>query len=445
MKTQSDNLMSRIVSLAKRRGFVYPSSEIYGGLAGVYDYGPVGVELKNNIRQLWLNELTRRRDDIVLIDSDILMAPAVWEASGHTGAGFTDPLVECKKCHQRFRQDAAPSQDENDGHSHIFTQPKRFNLLVETSLGVIEDKKTKTYLRGETAQGIYVNFENVKESTRQQIPFGIAQVGKAFRNEITLGHFLFRLREFEQMEMQFFVHPKEADQWFEYWKKQRMDYYISLGIKKSNLRFRKHAQQELAHYAKTALDIEYKFPFGWKELEGIHNRADWDLSRHSQFSGRELTVFDPKTKEKFTPFIIETSTGLDRSLLVFMLDSYEAIKGGRTKTTQAVKEVEEIFHFHPKIAPVKAAVLPLINKDKLPEEARKIYIDLKQDWNVQYDDSGSIGRRYRRQDEIGTPVSITVDFETLKDQTVTVRDRDTMDQTRVGINDLRARLTDKLN
>ncbi|MFY9484196.1 MAG: glycine--tRNA ligase [Patescibacteria group bacterium] len=438
------DLMEQIVSLAKRRGFIFPSSEIYGGLSGVYDYGPIGVELKNNLKDIWIHTMTRERDDIVLIDSNILMAPSVWEASGHTGAGFTDPLVECKKCHQRFRQDMAPKKDETDHHIHEFMAPKQFNLLVETRLGTVEGSKTKTYLRGETAQGIYVNFVNVKESTRKSLPFGIAQVGKAFRNEITIGHFLFRLREFEQMEMQFFIHPTEADTWFAYWQKQRMDYYLALGINKDHLRFHEHGKDELAHYAKRAIDIEYKFPFGWKELEGIHNRGDWDLSRHSKFSGKDLSVFDEKTGKRLTPYIIETSTGLDRNLLMFMLESYEAVEGGRTVTTKAVKEVEEVLHFNPRVAPIKAAVFPLVNKDKLPEVSQDIYHDLKKEWHVEYDDSGSIGRRYRRQDEIGTPFCITVDFDTLKDQSVTVRDRDSMKQQRVTIKDLKNYLSQKI-
>ena len=441
--------MEKIVSLCKRRGFIFPSSEIYGGFAGVYDYGPLGRELKNNVQESWRKEMVQLRENIVGLDSGIFTQAKVWEASGHTSAGFTDLLQECKKCHKRFRIDQISSQGKGAAKcpecGGQLTEPKKFNLLVKTHFGSPDDEAGLTYLRGETAQGIYVNFENVKDSMRMEIPFGIAQVGKAFRNEITFGHFIFRMREFEQMEQQFFINPKEADKWFDYWKKERMRWYLDIGIKKENLRFKEHKKDELAHYAKRAVDIEYKFPFGWKELEGIHTRGDWDLSRHSKFSGHDLSYYDEKTKEKYIPYIIETSAGLDRTVLVVLIDTHEEIKGGRTTTTKAVKDIEIVMRFHKSLAPIKAAVLPLVRKEKLIKVARDIFKDLQKYWMVQYDETGSIGRRYRRQDEIGTPHCLTIDFESLEDKKVTVRDRDSMKQDRIAIEGLAEYLKDKLD
>lgn len=436
--------MEKIISLAKRRGFIFPSSEIYGGFSSSYDYGPLGVELKNNIKKLWWEEMLQKHDSIVGLDSAILMSPKVWEASGHLSAGFADLLVECKNCHQRFRQDEIKEQCPNCGGE--FMPPRKFNLMMKTFVGPIEDEAAVTYLRAETCQGIYLNFENVLNSMRLKIPFGIAQIGKAFRNEINPGNFTYRTREFEQMEMQFFVHPREADDWFDYWVKERFQWYLNLGIKKENLRIYQQKKEELAHYAKSAVDIEYRFPFGWKEIEGIHNRGDWDLTNHSKHSGHELFYYDEKTKEKFIPWIIETSAGADRSALVFLIDAYEEVIGGRTKTTKPTKEVEIVLKFHPKIAPIKVAILPLVkNKEFLVKKAKEIYQDLKKKFLAQYDEVDSIGRRYRRQDEIGTPFCITVDFQTLEDETVTIRDRDTLDQERVKIKNLTDYLFQKLN
>lgn len=435
-----EDLMEKIVNLCKRRGIIFQSSEIYGGFAGVYDYGPLGTELKNNIKKAWWKEMVQLRDNVVGLDSGIFTHAKVWDASGHTSAGFSDFLQECKKCHKRFRADQLSSLSQQEKKcpecGGQLTEPKKFNLLVEVHFGLADDKAGFTYLRGETAQGIYLNFINIKNSMRMKIPFGIAQIGKAFRNEITFGHFIFRTREFEQMEHQFFINPKEADKWFDYWKKERMRWYLNLGIKKENLRFREHRKDELAHYAKQAVDIEYKFPFGWKELEGIHNRGDWDLSRHSKFSGQDLSYYDEIKKEKYIPYIIETSAGVDRTLLVILLDVYEEISGGRTTTTEATKELEVVLHLNKVLAPIKIAILPLVKKEPLIKLAQGIYQNLKKQWMVQYDEVGSIGRRYRRQDEIGTPYCLTVDFDSLEDKKVTVRDRDTMKQERIKIDEI---------
>lgn len=440
-----NNLMETIVSLCKRRGFIFQGSEIYGGLAGTYDYGPVGSHLKQNVREAWRHAMTRMHDNIVEVDAAILMERRVWDASGHTSAGFTDPLQECKKCHKRWRADHLVEQGKTNcpDCGGQLTESKSFNLLVKTHLGPVENDSTMTYLRGETTQGIYVNFASVVETMRMKIPFGIAQIGKAFRNEITPGHFTYRMREFEQMEMQFFVHPSEADKWFEVWKKERMQWYLNFGIKKEHLRFRPHDKDELAHYAKAAEDIEYLFPFGWHEIEGIHNRGDWDLSRHSEFSGQDLSYTNEQTKEKFIPYIIETSAGADRATLAFIIDAYEEIKGGRTTTTEANKEVETVLRFDRRIAPIKVAVLPLSKKEPLASLAKEVAQKLRQHWIIQYDETGSIGRRYRRQDEIGTPYCVTVDFKSLEDKKVTVRDRDTMGQERVAIAELKDYLQSK--
>lgn len=421
----SDKL-EKVVSLCKRRGFIFPGSEIYGGISGIYDYGPLGVEFKNNIKQAWREEMFRRQDNIFELDSSILMQRRVWEASGHTSAGFTDPLRECKKCHHRYRADhlAEEGIDKCPNCGGELMEPRKFNLLVETHLGPVKDDSSLTYLRGETTQGIYVNYKNIKTAMSAEIPFGVGQIGKAFRNEITPGHFTYRMREFEQMEQQYFVKPAEAEKYFEYWKSERMRWYLGLGIKKEKLRFRPHEKDELAHYAKGAEDIEYEFPFGWHEIEGVHNRGDWDLSRHSQFSGEDLSEVDEKTGKRFYPYIVETSAGADRAALVFLADAYDEDKNKK----------RTVLRLHPQLSPYKAAVFPLLrNKPELVNKARDIYLVLKKQIRgpVAWDDRGNIGKRYYSQDEIGTPVCITVDFQTLEDDTVTVRDRDTAKQERV--------------
>lgn len=417
--------MEKIVSLSKRRGFIFQSSEIYGGFGSCYDFGPLGVELKNNIKKAWWNEMTKIEDGIVGLDSAILMSPKIWAASGHLTAGFADELVECKKCHHRFRKDLLEKDKCPDCGGEL-TESKKFNLMMKTFVGPIEDEASMTYLRAETCQGIYMNYKNVLDSMRLKIPFGIAQIGKAFRNEITPKDFIYRTREFEQMEMQWFCEPKSADKFFEYWLKARLAWYEKLGLKKENLKTYEVPKNELAHYAKRAVDILYNFPFGWKEIEGIHNRGDWDLSNHSKHSGVDL-----KYEGNFLN-IIETSVGADRSLFAFLCDAYEEVKGGRTETTESAKEMEVILNLSKKLAPIKVAVFPLLkNKPELVDKAKSIYNDLKKHFTCQYDESGSIGRRYRRQDEVGTPFCVTIDFDTIKDGTVTVRDRETMKQERV--------------
>jgi glycyl-tRNA synthetase len=439
------DLMQKIISLAKRRGFIYLSSEIYGGFGSCYDYGPLGVEMKNNIKKAWWKEMIQLKENIVGLDAAILMSPKIWQASGHLTAGFADELVECKKCHKRFRLDELKKTKKCPECGGELTKPRKFNLMMKTFVGPVEDEASTTYLRAETCQGIYVNFLNVLNSARQKIPFGIAQIGKAFRNEITPGNFIYRTREFEQMEMQWFCHPREANKFFDYWKKERIKWYLNLGIKKANLRIKEVPKSELPHYAKRAIDIEYKFPFGWKEIEGVHNRGDWDLSNHSKHSGKDLRYFDEETKEKYFPHIIETSAGVDRSFLTFFIDAYQEIKGGRTKTTEATKEIEILLKLHKSLAPIKVAVLPLVrNKSKLVKKAKEVYQLLKPHFVCQYDELGSIGRRYRRQDEIGTIFCLTVDFESLKQDDLTIRDRDMMKQERVKIKDLVKALREKL-
>jgi glycyl-tRNA synthetase len=432
----ADNVMEKLVSLAKRRGFVFQSSEIYGGLGSVWDYGPLGVELKKNIKERWWRSMVHEREDIEGLDAAILMHPKVWEASGHV-AGFTDPLVDCKQCKNRFRADdprikGTPGTPEAQcpvcGMKGTLTAPRLFNLMFKTFMGPVEEAAAVVYLRPETAQGIYVNYLNVLQASRQKIPFGIAQIGKAFRNEITPGNFIFRTREFEQMEMQFFVKPGADQEWFEFWKAQRMAWVQALGLKAEKLRFHQHGKDELAHYAKDAYDIQYEFPFGWQEFEGIHNRTDFDLTRHQQASGKKLEYVETTTNERFIPYIIETSAGADRTTLVVMVDAYaeEEVAG----------EKRVVMRFHPALAPLKAAVFPLVNKDGMPELARRIYDGVRRHFNVFYDDGGSIGRRYRRQDEAGTPFGITIDGQSTQDQTVTVRDRDTLLQDRVSADTL---------
>ncbi|HEY7530618.1 MAG TPA: glycine--tRNA ligase [Gemmatimonadota bacterium] len=444
--------MDRLVSLCKRRGFVFPSSEIYGGIASTYDYGPLGVELKRNVKDAWWQAIVREREDVEGLDSAILMHPRVWEASGHV-AGFTDPLVDCKTCKARFRLDQLPGFDPSSlvdpssptpslteeararlqcprCGSRTFSDVRRFNLMFRTWMGPVEDDASVAYLRPETAQGIYVNFLNVLNASRQKIPFGIAQIGKAFRNEITPGNFIFRTREFEQMEMQFFVHPSEADRWFAEWRDRRMGFYRDLGIRPERLRLQPHGPDELAHYARAAVDIQYEFPFGWQELEGIHNRGDYDLSRHEEFSGKKLSWFDEATKERYVPWVIETSAGCDRTILTLLVDAYAEEGEG--------KEARTVLRFSPRVAPIKVAVLPLVNRDGMDALARRVFEGLKGRHAAFYDDGGSIGRRYRRQDEAGTPFCVTVDSQTLEDGTVTVRHRDSMAQERVPAEGLEA-------
>ncbi len=435
--------MDKIVSLAKRRGFVFPSSEIYGGINSFWDYGPLGSRMKNNVKRAWWKAMTQMRDDIEGLDAAILMHPRVWEASGHV-ENFTDPLVDCKTCKGRFRADKLdmvpcpkkPSKHPGEHHECELTEPRLFNLMFKTFMGPVEEDASVVYLRPETAQGIYVNFDNVRVSARQKVPFGIAQIGKAFRNEITPGNFIFRTREFEQMEMQFFVKPGTDMEWLEQWKGARMQWYHDFGIRPEKLRFHTHGEKELAHYAKAAYDIEYEFPFGWQELEGIHNRSDFDLGQHQKFSGKKLEYFDEATKEKYLPYIVETSAGCDRSLLTFLVDAY--------REDEQEGEVRVSLSLHPLLAPIKAAVFPLVKKDGLPEIAHQIVAELRPHMEVFYDESGAVGRRYRRMDEVGTPFCMTVDSETLANQSVTVRERDTLLQERVNIADLKDHLRRKI-
>jgi glycyl-tRNA synthetase len=435
--------MDKLVSLAKRRGFVFQSSEVYGGLGSVWDYGPLGVELKRNVKDRWWRSLVHARDDIEGLDAAILMHPKVWEASGHV-AGFTDPMVDCRTCKGRFRADKLadakcaqkPSKIPGEHTACDLTEPRLFNLMFKTFMGPVEESAAVVYLRPETAQGIYVNYLNVLNSSRQKIPFGIAQVGKAFRNEITPGNFIFRTREFEQMEMQFFVRPGSDMEWFEQWRAIRMQWHLDLGLTPAKLRWHEHGPGELAHYAKAAYDIEYEFSFGWQEIEGVHNRGDFDLGRHQEYSGKKLEYFEQASGERYLPYIVETSAGADRVTLTVMADAYreEEVEG----------EVRVVLGFHPAIAPVKAAVLPLTKKDGLPEVADQLYHDVKKRFPAYYDDGGAIGRRYRRQDEIGTPWCFTVDHDTLVDRTVTVRHRDSMQQERIGLDQVVAWIAARL-
>ncbi|MFH0990490.1 MAG: glycine--tRNA ligase [bacterium] len=481
-------VMEKIVSLAKRRGYVFQSSEIYGGLNGCWDYGPLGVEMLNNLKAQWWKHMTYR-ENIEGIDASILMHPRVWEASGHV-ENFTDPMVDCKQCKSRYRIDVlfdelslkrkketlrelepgkyegqvkdelvlaefeklvAQEKDAvkviailacpNCGNKGTFTEARKFNLMFKTFVGPMEDSSAVVYLRPETAQGIFVNFLNVQSASRQKLPFGIAQIGKAFRNEINTKNFLFRTREFEQMEMQFFVKPGTDDEWFEYWRSERMKWFTELGMTKEKLQWHQHPKDKLAHYAKDAYDIEYLFPFGWGEVEGVHNRTDYDLSRHEQFSGKTMKYFDEESKEKFTPFVIETSVGASRSFMAFLVDSYNEEEA---PTAEGAMETRVVLKLHPKLSPIKAAIFPLVNRDGMPEIARKIEAELRSHLRVFYDDSGAVGRRYRRQDEAGTPYCITVDSQSLQDQTVTIRDRDSMKQDRISLSNIRLYLTERL-
>lgn len=427
--------MEKLVSLCKSRGFIYPSSEIYGGLSATWDYGPLGVEIKQNIQDAWWKEMVRRHDNIVGLDAAIMMHPRTWEASGHVD-NFSDPLVDCKKCKNRFREDTLRKMrlDKNIDDALCpecggeLTEVRQFNLMFATQLGPVKDAGSLVYLRPETAQGIFVNFKNVVNSSRVKIPFGIAQVGKAFRNEITTGNFIFRTCEFEQMEMQYFVRPGSEDLVFEEWKTKRMDWYVdSIGIRSERLRFNEHGPKELAHYAKTAFDIEYNYPFGWQELEGIHSRTDYDLRRHEQFCGKDMSYLDAETNSRYIPYVIETSSGLTRSVLVALMDAYHEEK------LDGKGEVRTVLHLHPNIAPVKVAVFPLVKKDGLSEMARRIEEGLREDFATFFDQRGAIGRRYRRMDEIGTPFCVTVDYETMDNRTVTLRLRDSMEQFRISV------------
>lgn len=506
--------MDKIVSLAKRRGFVFQSSEIYGGLNGCWDFGPLGVELLNNIKQAWWQAMTYR-DDVEGLDASILMHPKVWEASGHV-ENFTDPMVDCKQCKARYRLDILfeqlPKKSQevikdyiisnfqngdqfvvnsvqeyfnlmeepnfqdrineiykddqkfsgflsdfytkntekfrdnitcpNCGNKGTFTDARKFNLMFKTYMGAIESEDSIAYLRPETAQGIFVNYGNVKESTRQKLPFGIAQIGKAFRNEINTKNFLFRVREFEQMEMQYFVKPGSDDELYNEWKERRIQWWVDLGIKRENLNFAPHPADKLAHYAKAAVDIEFKFPFGFGEIEGIHNRGDFDLSQHTKFSGKKLDYFDEQNKERFIPYVIETSAGATRGFMAFLCNAFDE---DEAPTSEGKSEVRTVLHFHPKLAPIKCAVFPLVNKDGLQEISQNITADMQKTFKVFYDDSGAVGRRYRRQDECGTPFCVTVDYDTLKDDTVTIRERDSMQQERIHKDKIKMYVMEKIN
>jgi glycyl-tRNA synthetase len=429
------DILEKLVSLCKRRGFVFQSSEIYGGLGSVWDYGPLGVELKRNLQERWWSSLVRQRDDIEGIDSAILMHPRVWEASGHV-SGFVDPLIDCKTCKGRFRADKLedaqclrkPSKKPGQTPDCALTEPRQFNLMFKTHIGPVEDSAAVIYLRPETAQGTYVNFLNVQQSTRQRVPFGIAQIGKSFRNEITPGNFIFRTREFEQMEMQFFVEPGTDMEWFEKWKAWRMDWHRDNGLSPERLRYHQHGPTELAHYARAAFDIEFDFggSLGFQEIEGIHNRGDFDLSRHQEYSNKRLEYVDQANNKRYIPFVIETAAGPNRTLLALLVNAY------REEAVEGETEGRVVLGFHPALAPIKAGVFPLVKKDGMPEFADKLAHDLRKHFPVFYDESGAIGRRYRRQDEVGTPYCLTVDGQTLQDGTVTLRDRDTLQQERIA-------------
>ncbi|MGQ0825377.1 MAG: glycine--tRNA ligase [Actinomycetota bacterium] len=430
--------MDRVVNLAKRRGLIFPSSDIYGGFRSSWDYGPLGVLLKRNIKEAWWRTMVQLRDDIVGLDAAILMAPKVWEASGHL-ATFTDPLVDCRKCNERFRADHLPESGAcpNCGAKDSFTEARNFNLMFKTFVGPVEDDASVAYLRPETAQGIFVNYKNVQTTARKKPPFGIAQIGKSFRNEITPGNFTYRTREFEQMEMEYFVPPEDSAKWFEYWVQQRYQWYVDLGIAEDALRIRPHDPEELSHYSAGTSDVEFLYPWGWGELEGIANRADYDLTQHAKFSGEELTYFDQDQERHYVPHVIEPAAGADRATLAFLLAAYdeEEVRG----------EKRTVLRFDPRLAPIDVAVLPLSRNDKLSPTARALADTLRPHFQVDFDDAGAIGRRYRRQDEVGTPLCVTIDFDTLDDRAVTVRDRDTMDQERVSIDGLVDRVRARLS
>ena len=433
--------MTKIVSLAKRRGFVFPASEIYGGIGSTWDYGPLGVELKRNVKDAWWRTMVQQRDDVVGLDSAIIQAPEVWKASGHAD-GFTDPLVECPTCHKRYRADQLDDATKCPDDGAALSEPRMFNLMFRTFVGPVEDSANQVWLRPETAQGIFINFDNVITSTRMKLPFGIGQIGKSFRNEITPGNFIFRTREFEQMEMEFFVTPPSIepgsdDAWYEYWINERFQWFLDLGVREENLRTRAHETDELAHYAKGATDVEYLFPWGWSELEGIAARSDFDLKQHETHSGKNLKYFDQEANEHYWPYVVEPALGVDRAALAILVDAYEEEPDPSGKEGDA----RVVLKFHPDIAPVQVAILPLSRNEKLTPTARDIYAEVRKNFVAAYDDAQSIGRRYRRQDEIGTPLCVTVDFQTVEeDQAVTIRDRDSMEQVRVPV----AELTDHL-
>ena len=454
--------MDAITSLAKRRGFVFPSSEIYGGLRSSWDYGPLGVELKNNLKRAWWRATVQLRDDVVGLDAAVIMSPRVWAASGHLEV-FTDPLVECLNCHQRFRADHLPGvHAPQSGHEadestvdmaakptcpncgkHEFTDPRNFNLMFKTHMGPVEDASNEVYLRPETAQGMFVDFATVQQTSRKKVPFGIALIGKSFRNEITPGNFIYRMREFEQMELEYFVKPGTDEQWHEYWIGERMRWYTDLGMRSEHLRLREHDSDELSHYSKRTVDVEYAFPFtDWGELEGIANRTDFDLRRHQESSGQDLTYFDPETEERYHPFVIEPAAGVDRAVLAFLLDAY---REEEAPTAGGKVEKRTVLGLHRDLAPIKTAVLPLSRNDRLVPQAREVFDLVKTRWMCDYDDAGSIGRRYRRQDEAGTPFCVTVDFDTLDDRQVTVRERDSMRQDRLPVADLSDYLGERLS
>jgi glycyl-tRNA synthetase len=426
--------MDKIVSLCKRRGIIFPSSEIYGGLASCWDYGPIGVELKRNVREEWWKSIVHERDDVVGIDTSIMMHPAVWAASGHIDS-FTDPLVECKLCHLRWRATEIEGKECPECGGEL-TEPRMFNLMFKTFMGAVEEEASTIYLRPETAQGIFVNFENVIAASRKKLPLGIAQIGKSFRNEITTGNFIFRTREFEHMELEYFVKPGTDKEWLDYWVKARFDWYVKLGVRKENLRLRQHGKEELAHYAKDCYDIEYLFPMGWSELEGIANRGDFDLTQHAKYSGKDLSYYEAEAGERYVPYVIEPSAGVDRSVLAFLIDAYdeEEVEG----------EKRTVLHLHHSLAPIKVAVLPLSRNEKLTPLAKEVFKQICPSFVTDYDDSQSIGRRYRRQDEIGTPFCVTIDFESLEDKQVTIRERDSLAQIRVPIEELEQTLQAKL-
>jgi glycyl-tRNA synthetase len=422
-----------LVSLCKRRGFVFPSSEIYGGLGGFWDYGPLGVEMKNNIKRAWWRYMVQERDDVVGIDASTIMNPAVWVASGHV-ATFADPMVDCRSCKKRFRADHLESDICPEcGAKGQFTEARNFNLMFKTFVGPVEDEASMVYLRPETAQAMFVNFDNVVTSMRRKLPFGIAQIGRSFRNEITPGNFIYRDREFEQMEMEFFCKPGTDDEWHEHWIERRMSWFKNLGVREENLRIRPHEQSELSHYSKATSDIEYLYPMGWSELEGIANRTDFDLKAHAQHSGKNLSYFDEETKEHIVPYVIEPAVGVDRAFLVMLYDAYheEEAPTGSGKT-----ETRVVLKLHPSIAPISVAVLPLSRNERLTPLAHEVHAKLRPHFMTQFDDAQSIGRRYRRQDEIGTPLCVTIDFDSLDDNAVTIRERDSMEQSRVRIEEL---------
>jgi glycyl-tRNA synthetase len=459
MARRSDR-METIVSLSKRRGIVFPSSEIYGGLRAAWDYGPLGVEIKNNIKRQWWRSMVTLRDDIVGLDSSVILAPEVWQASGHV-TQFVDPLTECQSCHKRYRADhLIEAYEEKHGHAPehgladlacpncgnkgTFAEPRMFNTMLTTHLGAVEDSASVAYLRPETAQGIFINYKNVLQSSRKKVPFGIAQIGKSFRNEITPGNFIFRTREFEQMEMEFFVKPGSDEEWHQYWIDARESWFLDLGVAKDNLRQFEHPKDKLSHYSKRTVDLEYRYEFPgseWGELEGIANRTDFDLSTHAKASGQDLSYLDPETNERYVPYVIEPAVGVDRSMLVFLLEAYSEDEAPDAKGNL---EKRTVLRLDPRLAPVKVAVLPLSRNADLSPKARDVAAKLRQHWNADFDDASAIGRRYRRQDEIGTPFCVTVDFESLEDQAVTVRERDSMKQERIGIDALVGYLSEKL-